>query len=219
MKKISIDLFADIACPWCYLGERRLERAFAQRPDLEAEWHWHPFQLLPDLPRGGMPWEDFVEHRFGGMESAQPLFEQMITLGAAEGIEFNYDRMVSAPNTIDAHRLILFARETGRNREAANALFKAYFTEGKDLSDIDTLIGIATGTGLDEERTRSFLQSEKKVSDVQESQQEAERFGISGVPFYIFNERYALSGAQPLDIFLQAIDKAAEKSDEVENAR
>lgn len=205
MEKLRIDLFADIACPWCYIGERRLAKALEERPDLEIEWRWHPFQLQPAMPMEGLPWTEFVEKKFGGMARAQQLFAHVVSVGAVEGIEFRFDHIANAPNTRDAHRLVLYARERGQ--EAVLALFRANFTEGKSLSEIETLVEIGASIGFDADELRAYLASEQGADEVMKSQEEAEHLGVTGVPFYIFDRRIAFSGAQPVEVFLRAIDR------------
>jgi predicted DsbA family dithiol-disulfide isomerase len=205
-----IDMFADIACPWCYIGEKRLEQALAQRPDLSAEVRWHPFQLQPGLPKPGEPWAEFMESKFGGARRAEMAFEHVRQAAEPEGIDFRFDRMTVAPNTEDAHRLVLFAAEKGREWEVVTALFRAHFSEGRNVGDLDTLVEIAAGGGLGPGEVRAYLDSERGRAEVQASQAAAARLGIGGVPFFIFDSRYAISGAQPPEVFLEALDRAAQ---------
>lgn len=204
-----IDVFADIACPWCYIGERRIEQALAQRPGLLAEVRWHPFQLQPDTPKPGEPWRELVEGKFGGAARAEAAFEHVRRAAEADGIEFRFDRMAASPNTEDAHRLVLLATEKGREWEVVTALFRAHFTEGRHVGERDTLVDIAASEGLVPEEVRAYLESEQGVAEVQASQATAGRLGINGVPFFIFDGRYAISGAQPVELFLEALDTAA----------
>lgn len=206
---IEIDIFADIACPWCYIGERRLERALAQRPELQVERRWRPFQLQPSFPRGGKPWDELVETKFGGQAQARAMFEQVASVGAQEGLIFDFSRIANAPNTLDAHRLVLLAGVMGSEWKLVSALFAAYFTQGRNLNDLEQLVEIAGGAGLDPALVRDYLAGEDGVTQVQQSQASAEEIGIQGVPFYIFNSRYAVSGAQPVEIFLRALDTAS----------
>lgn len=205
-----VDVYADVVCPWCYIGERRLERALAQRPDLPVERRWRPFQLQPAMPEEGVAWSEFARHKFGGLAGAQAAFAKVSALGAAEGISFAFDRVASAPNTVDAHRLILFAARHGRQWEAAEALFAAYFSDGRTLNDRDDLVAVATAAGLDAAEVRSYLAGSDGVAEVQASQDEANRLGVGGVPFYVIDGRYALSGAQPVAVFLQTLDLATQ---------
>ena len=205
-----IDMFADIACPWCYIGEKRLEQALAQRPDLRAEVRWHPFQLQPGLPKPGEPWAEFIESKFGGARRAEVAFEHVRQAAEPERIDFRFDRMTLAPNTEDAHRLVLFAAENGREWEVVTALFRAHFTEGRNVGDLDTLVELAAGGGLGPAEVRAYLEGRQGRAEVQASQAAAARLGIGGVPFFIFDSRYAISGAQPPEVFLEALDRAAQ---------
>lgn len=204
---IRIDIFADVVCPWCYIGEKRLQAALQQRPDVEVERHWQPFQLRPEMPREGVDWQQFVDEKFGGMERADDIFGRVTETGAELGIDFRFDRMTRAPNTADAHRLILLANSQGREWEMVHALYQAYFTEGANLSGHDVLVQIAASARLDAGEVREFLSGDEGLDVVAESQQVASQLGINGVPFFIFNNQYAVSGAQPEALFLQVLDQ------------
>ena len=204
-----IEVYADIACPWCYIGERRLAEALAQRPDMEVARRWRPFQLQPDLPPQGVPWAEFVPAKFGGAAQAARMFARVAQAGAPDGIDFRFDQVATAPNTRDAHRLVLFAAEHGQEWPMADALFAAHFTEGRDLNDPDQLVAVAESVGLDAAEVRAYLASDAGVAEVQASQEQAERLGITGVPFYVIDGRYGLSGAQPVDVFVRALDELA----------
>jgi predicted DsbA family dithiol-disulfide isomerase len=203
-----IEVYSDVVCPWCYIGERRLEAALARRSELQIEKRWRPFQLRPEMPAGGEDWATFAREKFGGVQRAQAAFSHVTTVVAADGLRFNFDRVASAPNTVDAHRLILLARNHDREWEMADALFAAYFADGRNLNDEAQLLAIAGDVGLDAETVRSYLHSDEGRDDVSRSQIEAGRLGITGVPFYVIDGRLGLSGAQPVDVFLRAIDAA-----------
>jgi len=205
---MQIEVYADIACPWCYIGERRLRRALEQRPDLAVEFHWRPFQLQPSLPVEGVPWRAFAERKFGGWERVGEVFARLNEAAADEGIVFSPDAIATAANTRDAHRLILLAAEHGRAWAMAEALFAAYFVAGRDIGDREQLVAVAVAVGLEEAPARAVLASERFGAEVSASQQLAGEYGIQGVPFTIFAGRYALPGAYPLDVVLEAIDAA-----------
>ena len=207
-----IEVYSDVVCPWCFIGERRLERALRERPDLEARVRWRPFQLQPGMPEGGLSWSEFTRRKFGGEEDARAAFAHVAAAGEPDGVCFDFDRVASAPNTVDAHRLILFAAGHGREWETADALFRVYFTEGKNLNDREQLVELSTGVGSDIREVRGYLAGEGGAAEVVASQEEADRLGIAGVPFYVFDGRYALSGAQPVEVFGRAIDAAASQS-------
>lgn len=208
---IHIGIFADVVCPWCYIGERRLQEAMEQRPDLAVTRSWQPFQLRPDMPAEGQDWKQLINEKFGGAERANEMFTHITQLGNEEGIEFAFDRIASAANTADAHRLILFAAGHEREWEAAHALYRGYFTDGKNLNDPDDLVAVAETAGLDPAAAHNFLQSDEGTAEVRQSQNTANQLGISGVPFFIFNNQYAVSGAQPAELFLEIFDKLREE--------
>lgn len=206
--ELTIDVWADIACPWCYVGERRLIAALAERPNVRARLRWMPFQLQPGLPVEGLSWDEFVPAKFGGWEQARSAFAHVTSAGEPDGIAFHFDRVTRAPNTAEAHRLMLFAQDCGRVAEVAEALFAAYFAEGRDPSDRETLVSVAGSAGLEPGEARHWLESGAGSFEVEQAQRLAGRMGISGVPFYVFAGKYALSGAQPVEAFRAAIDTA-----------
>lgn len=209
---MRIDIFADVVCPWCYIGEKRLQAALDQRPDLQVERHWQPFQLRPDMPAEGEDWQTFVDEKFGGIERAGEMFENVVHAGSELGIDFRFDLMTRSPNTVNAHRLILLATGHELEWEMVHKLFQSHFTDGVNLSDPDALVDIAVGLGLDANLSREFLEGTEGQSEVFESQQVAEQLGISGVPFFIFDSRLAVSGAQPAEVFQQVIDRVLSES-------
>jgi predicted DsbA family dithiol-disulfide isomerase len=205
---MRIDVFADIACPWCFVGERRLKRALLEFPQLRVEWHWHAFQLQPQMPERGLPWQSFIVQKFGGAQNRDAAFAHVVDAGAGEGIEFDFVHMPVAPNTVNAHRLVLLAASRGFGQAAAEALFKAYFTEARDVTDPAVLEEIGASIGLDAGQVRSMLERDDLREDVRNAQLEAEQLGVTGVPFFVFDQKYALSGAQPLEVFTRAIRTA-----------
>lgn len=203
---MRIEVYADVVCPWCYVGERRLEKALRDRPDLDVERRWRPFQLRPEMPAGGLPWRPFALEKFGGEESAKRAFDHVAAAGDPDGIRFDFERIASAPNTVDAHRLILHAAERGGEWRMADALFRGYFAEGRDLNDANDLTALAANIGLDPEEIRTFLAGDTGRQDVRESQRAAAELGIGGVPFYVIDERYAVSGGQHTEVWLRTLD-------------
>lgn len=207
---MKIDVYADVACPWCYVGEKRLEKALLARPEVAGtvQRRWRPFQLRPEMPEMGLPWEPFARDKFGGEAGMRAAFEHVASAGAPDGVEFRFDRVASAPNTSDAHRLILFARDRGREWEMVEALFAAYFVQGIDLNDRKQLALLAAEARLDASEAQAWLSDDAGRAEVWRSQEVAARLGVSGVPFYVFDGRYAVSGAQPVGVFARAIDAA-----------
>lgn len=202
---MKIDVYADVVCPWCYVGVKRLEKALRSRPDLEVERRWRPFQLRPEMPAGGVPWRPFALEKFGGEENTRRAFAH-VAAGDPDGARFDFDRVASAPNTVDAHRLILHASRRGGEWPMADALFRGYFAEGRDLNDAEALTAMAADAGLDPDETRAYLAGDSGTQDVWESQQVAAGLGIGGVPFYVIDDRYAVSGGQPAEVWLRTLE-------------
>ena len=216
---MTIDVYADIACPWCYVGRARLKQALAERPDLDVSLRWRPFQLQPDMPPDGRDFRTVLEKKFGGWDRAERMFERVREMGAETGLTFDFEAIEVAPNTADAHRLVLWAEEQqGEDAAdaAATALFRAYFTEGRNVSAPEVLVDCAGDVGLDEDAARTLLDGDAHAEAVRESQTQAQRRGITGVPCYVFDDRHAVTGAQPVDTFVEALDAAASPSPQQE---
>lgn len=212
---VIIDVFADVVCPWCYIGERRLERAMSPRRAVRISRRWRPFQLQPDMPPDGQSWPEFVRTKFGGMERARPIFERVTAVGASVGVPFDFGRIASAPNTMDAHRLILLAAHHGDEWPLVARLFRAHFVDGRDVGDRETLVEIAREQGLDAAEAGQYLASDAGRAAVLQSQLTASDLGIAGVPFFVLGGRYGVSGAQPEDVLTRAIDRALEDGSSV----
>ena len=207
MKRVVIDVVSDVVCPWCYLGKHRLEAALALRPDVETEIHWRPYFLDPRVTREGMARVDYLSRKFGSDERIRPAHERLSRLGREEGIKFHFERITWQPNTLDAHRLIGWAEETGRAGAIVEKIFSLFFAEGADLSKRETLLLAAQAGGLDLESVRRDLAGERDVAAVEKAATSAAERGISGVPFFIFNNRFAVAGAQTPDMLAEAMDK------------
>ena len=205
---LAIDVFADVVCPWCYIGEKRLERALAQRPELQVTRRWRPFQLQPGMPAAGVDWSDFVRSKFGGFDRARPMFDRVREIGAGVGATFDFGRVFNAPNTAEAHRLILLAAEQGHEGPLVDRLFRAHFAEGRDVGDRQTLVELGREAGIDAAVARDYLAGERNRDAVAQSQRSAEELGVSGVTFFVFGGVYAVSGAQPEEVLIRAIDRA-----------
>jgi predicted DsbA family dithiol-disulfide isomerase len=217
-RQLTVDLWSDIACPFCWIGERRLAAALA---GLTAEWpevgvvrRWRPFQLQPDLPRPGVGWAEFARAKFGGEAGMGAAFGRVAQMGAEDGLDYRFDRIAAAPNTADAHRLLLDveALHPGDSGVAAarlaDALFAAYFRDGRHVGERAVLADVAAEQGLAREPVLAMLASDAYEAEVAASQQEAARLGIRGVPFVVLGGRYAVSGAQPEQVFARAVAQA-----------
>ena len=211
---LRIDAYADIACPWCYIGRRRLQAALAQRPALDATLRWRPFQLQPNLPPEGRDWRAFAEAKFGSWERAQQMFAHVQQASASDDLTFDFEAMAVAPNTADAHRLVLWAQDEGAGGAMAETLFRAYFTEGRNVSDAAVLAACAAEAGLDADAARSVLAGDAYADAVRESQAQAREHGVRGVPFYRLGGRTTIAGAQPVDTMVGALDRAVEGAPE-----
>ncbi len=202
---LTIDFYADIACPWCYIGERRLQAALAAYPELVVERRWHPFQLNPQIPPEGEPWPDFVASKFGNPQQAQAIFAQVNAAGAPDGIQFAWDQIPTAPNTVILHRLIAAAPDETLRWQLIDALFVAHFSQGRDLSDPHVLRELAAGIGMATEQINAVLDGDAQAVEVDQALQATAARGITGVPVFVFANRFAVQGAQPLDVLQQAL--------------
>ena len=206
MATIRIDVVSDVACPWCYVGKRRLEKALATRPDLDVQVHWHPYMLDPTIPSEGYPRKSYMAAKFGSEERAGEVFSRVTAEAAKEGLSFDMDAMTVSPNTLNAHRLLRWAAEAGVQDAVSEALFRAFFVEARDVGDTDTLVAIAQEAGQDGESIRRRLATDEDVAAVEAEIADARAIGVTGVPCFIFERRTGLAGAQPPEALLEAID-------------
>jgi predicted DsbA family dithiol-disulfide isomerase len=202
---LTIDVVSDVVCPWCYLGERRLEAALAQesRP---VDVRWRPYQLDPTIPEEGLDMADYLERKFGRDGRLKSVHDQLARLGAEVGISFAFDKILRAPNTLDAHRLIRWARSSGAQREVVDRLFRAYFTEGRDVRDRAVLVDVTGARDLDAEIVEKLLSG--GADAVRREIAEAQAIGVTGVPFFIFAGRIGLPGAQDVPLLHRAMLQA-----------
>jgi predicted DsbA family dithiol-disulfide isomerase len=206
---MHIDIVADVACPWCFIGKRRLERALAQRADIIATRSWRAFQLNPDMPAEGITREFYLSAKFGSPRLAARSYSAVAAAGRGEGIEFAFERMRRTPNTLRAHRLIRLAATEGCGDAIVEVLFRAYFVDGLDIGDIETLAAIAARAGLDYDAARAYLVSDAGAAEVLEEEARARRLGIHAVPCFVLERGYAIAGAQEPEMFLPLFDIAA----------
>ena len=195
-------------CPWCFIGKRRLEKAIAAQGH-EVRVRWLPFQLNPQMPKEGISRREYRTKKFGTWERSLELDAQMVAAGKAEGIYFAFDRIERTPNTLDAHRLIWLADKEGVQDAVMEALFRAYFTEGRDISNRQTLIDVVAEAGLDRHQAEAVLKSDEGMEAIKEADELARRYRVDGVPFFIINGKITLGGAQPPEAFLEAFRKAS----------
>lgn len=205
MEKITVDVVSDVVCPWCYIGKRRLEKAITSLEDeFEFEINYLPFELNPNMPKEGKNQKTYLTAKFGGESRYKELTENVTKVAAAEGLTFSYENQTKSPNTKDAHRLIWLAKAEGCQPAVKEALLKAYFEDGVDLTMNENLINIVATAGLDKLKAKTLLDSDQGVVEVEYIQQLNHQRGISGVPFYIINNKYGISGAQLPENFVAA---------------
>jgi predicted DsbA family dithiol-disulfide isomerase len=212
---LAIDIVSDVVCPWCYIGKRRLEAALElyreRRPDAPAPTvTFHPFELNPDMPREGVSRADYIAKKFGAR--GYSAHDRLVHAGAQLDIAFAFDRIARQPNTLAAHSLIEAGRRKGVQGAMKAALLKAFFVDSLDLTDDKVLVKIAAGAGLDREEAEAALADESLRSAVAQEEDTARAMGVNGVPFFIFNQRLAVEGAQPPDILLEAMLEAEKEA-------
>lgn len=211
MAVLDVEIYSDVVCPWCYVGHRRLEKAvelLAGRHELQVTWK--PFQLNPWMPAEGIERAEYRRMKFGDAQRSAAIDQRLTAVAREEGIEMAFDKIHRTPNTIDAHRVIWLARERGIQIPVVEALFKAYFEDGKDIGDRSTLAEVAAAAGLDAEETRRFLDSEEGLAETEAEESVGRSLGIDGVPFFLFEGKYGVSGAQPAEVLVDVIQRVVE---------
>ena len=207
---MRLDIFADVICPWCWIGKRRLERALEARPQEGLVTRWRAFQLNPGMPAVGMDRREYLAAKFGSDSQATRIYDVVRAAGESEGLEFNFDKIERTPSTLRAHRLVRLAQEHGKGGHVMEALFQAYFVRGENIGARDVLVDAAAPLGLSEEEVRRHIESAEGLEAVQAEDALARRHGINGVPCYIFNSKFALAGAHEPEVLFQLFDLARE---------
>ncbi|MDI7863190.1 DsbA family oxidoreductase [Rhizobiaceae bacterium n13] len=208
MENIVIDIVSDVVCPWCYLGKARLDQAIAEVQDeVGVEVNWRPYQLNPDYPPEGVDQQAALAAKLGGKEKMDKAHEVLTGLGNEAGIAFDFDAIKVGPNTMDAHRLLLWAHAEGREMQGkvVSALFKANFEEGRNIGDRAVLVDIATEAGMDAKVVETLLASDADRDMIKGEISAAQQMGVAGVPFFIFDQQYAVSGAQSPEVLVGAL--------------
>jgi predicted DsbA family dithiol-disulfide isomerase len=205
-RAIAIDIFSDVVCPWCFVGKRRLERALEQRPGVAVAIRWRAFLLNPDMPPEGMDRTEYLQRKFGAGSRARDLYATIEEIGGFEGIDFAFDRIRRTPSTVKAHRVLARAGRDGCQGPVVEALFRAYFEQGRDIGDTQALIELAESAGMDPASARDALAGAEGDRVVLEDNALAHAMGIGGVPCFIVNNRYAIAGAQEPEVIQRLID-------------
>ena len=215
MTAINIDIVSDVMCPWCYIGKKRLEEAVKDLPEeFDIDIRWRPYQLDPTLPKEGKDRQQYLEEKFGGSERAKEIYSAIIDAGREDDIAFNFNGIKVSPNTLDAHRIIRWAASEapGVQDRLVDLLFKAYFIDGKNIGDNTVLLDAAETAGMDRSITESLLVGTADCEEVEQEIEVARRMGVTGVPCFILDNKYAVMGAQASDVLANAIrDVAKEK--------
>ncbi|MGA9412101.1 MAG: DsbA family oxidoreductase [Roseobacter sp.] len=207
---VKLDILSDPICPWCYIGKSYLDAALADHPDHPFLIEWHPFQLNPDMPAGGMDRRAYLEGKFGGKEAAVRAYAPVVEHAKAAGLNINFEAMKRTPNTIDAHRLIHWAGIEGRQIAAVSALFDAYFVQARDIGDAEVLADIADGIGLDAAVIAKLLQSDADIAEIRARDAHSREMGVNSVPTFIVASKHAVPGAQPPELWKKVIAEFTE---------
>lgn len=208
---ITVDVVSDVVCPWCYIGQKRLEKAIAWQSDVEVDLRWRPYQLDSSIPPEGLDRKAYMLAKFGSDEKLRQIHDRIVPIGRAEGIDFHFSEIRKSPNTLDAHRVIRWAASKGDvvQHSVAQSLFSAFFEQGEDISSHDTLARIAGESGMDEAIVRALLASDADVEEVRAEIDQARQMGVTGVPFFLLEGRYAVVGAQDAQVLADAIRQVA----------
>ncbi|WP_127558501.1 DsbA family oxidoreductase [Nioella ostreopsis] len=203
---IKLDILSDPICPWCYIGKAYLDRALEAAGDHPFAIEWHPFQLNPEMPTEGMDRRAYLEAKFGGKEGAVRAYAPVVEHAETAGLKLNFEGIARTPNTLNAHRLIHWAGIEQRQTPVVSALFKAYFVDGRDIGDSDTLAEIAGASGLDAAMVATLLAGESDADDIRARDAHARERGVTGVPTFVVANQHVLTGAQPPELWGKVIE-------------
>lgn len=204
-RTLTIDIYSDVICPWCYVGKRRLERALSYvESTLKTQVTWRPFQLNPTMPQDGMDRTAYLQAKFGSLDTFKEMEERLLEAGSIEQIPFAFEKIVRTPNTFLAHRLMWYAASHGLQDAVVDQLFRGYFEEGLNIGVAQVLVKLADRAGLNAER---FLKSEEGTAEVKAEESVGHQLGIRGVPYFVLDNAHGISGAQPVAVFVSAFEK------------
>lgn len=207
---VKLDIMSDPICPWCYIGKTNLDRALEQRPDHPFLITWHPFQLNPDMPKEGMDRREYLETKFGGKDGAIKAYAPVVEHAEKAGLKINFEGIEKTPNTLDAHRLLHWAGIEGHQTPVVDALFSAYFVEGRDIGDPEVLADIADSSGMDASVVRRLFNTDEDTREIVERDAAARGMGVNSVPTFIVASQHAVPGAQPTELWLKVLDDIAQ---------
>ena len=208
---VKLDILSDPICPWCYIGKANLDKALEAHPDHPFQIEWHPFQLNPEMPAGGMDRRAYLEAKFGGREGAVKAYAPVVEYAEKAGLKINFEAMQRTPNTLDAHRLIHWAGIEGRQGFIVDRLFKAYFVEGRDIGNHEVLADIADAAGMDASVVARLLKSDEDAQMIRDRDAHSRKMGVNSVPTFIVGQRHAVPGAQPPEVWTRVIAEISEQ--------
>lgn len=209
---ITIDVVSDVACPWCYIGKRKFEAALTKWNRAPIKVTWHPYQLDPSMPESGLTRDNYLVNKFGSIEATTAMTERLSAAGKEVDINFDFGEKWLAVNTLQLHQLLNVAREEGFNEALKERFFKAYFEEARELNKPEELYAIAAEFGWDATKVDQIIANKELASAVQKEIAHFQNIGVSGVPFFILNNKYGMSGAQPVEAFLEAFENVSKES-------
>lgn len=209
-QKITIDIVSDVACPWCYVGKKHLEKALVQLPEKNIEINWHPFELDPTIPSDGIDRETYFTNKFGSMDRFEAMTNRLVEVGDKAGINFNFDEMKGAIRTLPLHQLLHVANKEGFGDKLKEAFLAAYFEKAIDLRKLDNVIAILEPFGWNKDKVESIMNDQEIAYWVTQEIRHYQELGVTGVPFFIFNNKHGMSGAQPPEAFVEMIEKLSE---------
>ena len=217
MDKLKIDIVSDVVCPWCVIGFINLQKAIKELKDqIEFEINWKPYELHPEIPQNGYDKKLYLQQKFGDLSGRQSPYKQIEEIGDSLGFEFNFSKTERIPNTFNAHRLLWKAKREGLQTELSEALFKAYFTDGRDVGSVEVLSDIANEVGIDKEKSKKFLLSKEGGQETADEEMNFIEKSIGAVPTYFINNKYIIQGGQEPETFVSFLNKILMK--EKENA-
>ena len=217
MDKLKIDIVSDVVCPWCVIGFINLQKAIKELKDqIEFEINWKPYELHPEIPQNGYDKKLYLQQKFGDLSGRQSPYKQIEEIGDSLGFEFNFSKTERIPNTFNAHRLLWKAKREGLQTELSEALFKAYFTDGRDVGSVEVLSDIANEVGMDKEKIKKFLLSKEGGQETADEEMNFIEKSIGAVPTYFINNKYIIQGGQEPETFVSFLNKILMK--EKENA-
>jgi predicted DsbA family dithiol-disulfide isomerase len=209
LEGVAVEMIADLACPWCYVGLVRLEKAIALRPEIDVRLLWWPYLLNPQLPKDGMDRKTYMRAKFGGDAQARRIYQRIREAGADEGIPFAFDKMTRTPNTVAAQRLVLLAQSRDKGRAMIRRLFRALFEEGVDIGKQDALIELGVQVGIERADVEALFAGHDFGADIIRGHQRATMMGVQGVPFYLVDREHVISGAQAPEVLAGLLDIAS----------